>query len=199
MYCIAGLLYFDLKLHRGLLLDPSTTRETPRWLKVLIPIVGAGLLVGILLATPYREIRDYEYRAEEEQKGRSRPLRGASCFSGGQRIGRSGSDGPGQGRGLGAWRSYLEGGGSLCGGKSGKENRDSLQGTRSAAASPRWTRTWKSHLPWDRIRLLRIEANDCRVEVTLPENLPDQVRIEIDGEDGAIRLSSSPDSLGWND
>lgn len=57
IYFVSMLLYYDLGLHKGICREP---KKLPGWLKILIPVAGAALVVGILLATPYQDTKKYE-------------------------------------------------------------------------------------------------------------------------------------------
>jgi membrane-associated PAP2 superfamily phosphatase len=53
-------LYYGLGLDRGLVLEATTGRRMPWWLRLSAGILGLAMLAGVLLATPYQEQRHYE-------------------------------------------------------------------------------------------------------------------------------------------
>lgn len=194
MYFVAALLFYDLKLHRGILADPGTTRETPRWLKIAVPVIGVGLLAGLLLATPYRAVRDYHVKAEEISGPVDVNLvlkAGNVTIVPGDRF-----EAKGEAWGHGVPTSKV----AVHFAVGNREKKTVLH--YKERISGRFTEVDQDlhiTLPWDRIQLLQIDAEECQVDIALPESLEKQTRIVIARGNGSIRFSSVPITLGWND
>ncbi|MDF1850274.1 MAG: phosphatase PAP2 family protein [Verrucomicrobiales bacterium] len=68
-YFTAMGLYYLLRLDRGLTLSPGSEKPMPRIAKVGSALAGAVMLGGILVATPYRDERDFELLNDYAKEG----------------------------------------------------------------------------------------------------------------------------------
>lgn len=61
-YFVAMCLYYGLRLHRGIY--SKQLSSSPLWMKIGVPVVGAAMMIGVLLATPFSDSRDHQLPAE---------------------------------------------------------------------------------------------------------------------------------------
>lgn len=67
-FCALGL-YYALRLDRGLVTPRGVVKRMSPWLRIGIFVTGGLVIVGIILGTPYREVRNY-YPIQEFSKGK---------------------------------------------------------------------------------------------------------------------------------
>ncbi|MDF1813371.1 MAG: phosphatase PAP2 family protein [Verrucomicrobiales bacterium] len=194
VYFTAMGLYFALGLHRGII-QQGPVKPVALWVKVLVPVLGLALIGGLLLATPYREVRDYRLI---EDFSKERPLdiflilkRGTVTITPGDEFK---VEGEAWGHGVPTSKvavHFVE-----------MDTPPYSQVWYKERMSGRFTevdQNLRITLPWDRIEKLRIDASDCEVSMALPEDLESSKMIQIYDGSGDIEVRSVPAGLGWND
>jgi lipid A 4'-phosphatase len=182
IYFVALVLYYDLGLHRGLIRDPAT-QKTPRWMQWTIPIGGTALLIGLLLATPYRNIRDYVLLSDH---AKSQPLevhlilkRGSVSVVAGEAFSVKGEA---WGHGVPTSKigvHYVE--------MDRGESTTVVYKERMSGFFTEVDQILIITIPWQRVNQLIIEADDCEVKVAVPDPLLKQ-KIVLNPGNGAITV-----------
>ena len=181
MYFLSLLLYYDLQLHRGVVRDLVSVKSTPLWTKILVPIVGLAFLVGVMLATPYRQTR-LLHLSTEESFGKPLHLNltlraGSVSIVAGEVFSIEGE----------AW------GHGVPTSKVAVQFTKSDRGSHTAVnyherISGRFTEIEQDLLitvPWKNLYQMRIDASDSTVDLILPPESPLQRRLISIGKGNA--------------
>ncbi len=194
MYFVALVLYYDLGLHRGLIRDPST-QKTPQWMKWAVPLAGAGLLIGLLLATPYRNIRDYILLSEH---AKTNPLEVNLILKRGSVSVNPGDDFSAKGEAWGHGVPTSKIGVHYVEIDMGKSTMVVYK-ERMSGYFTEVDQNLTIMIPWNRVNSLIIEADDCEVKLAVPDQMPTGKKITLAGGNGTLNLQSISPGFGWND
>lgn len=191
VYFVAMILYFDLKLFRGLTRNVAEN-PTPKWMKIVVPVVGAAFLGGILLATPYRDVRDHKMTPSDDRLYAILVLKRGT-------IDIVPSDtfhvrGEAWGHGVPTSKvadHFVE----------NKRENDTVvyYGERMSGRFTEVDQNLTVKIPWDQVYHLRIEASDCEVNLVLPENFDQTKTIQLIDGNADVTVKNLPTDFAWKD
>lgn len=191
MYFVAMALYYDLKLFESIKRVP---KDPPIWAKVGVPILGVLLLVGILLGTPYRNKRNYMPITEH---GKTDPLEVVLTLKTGSiRIV------PGDSFSIvgEAWGHGVPTSKVAVGFVEIEREGYTLihYNERMSGQFTEVDQNLTVKLPWDRVRSLRLQLEDCHVNLKVPSTFDNQKSISVERGDGDLKIMT-PKAFGWHD
>ncbi|MDF1753083.1 MAG: phosphatase PAP2 family protein [Verrucomicrobiales bacterium] len=193
MYFVAMVLYYDLRLHKGLARDPDN-KPVPLWMKVVVPVAGLALMGGILLATPYREVRNYRIITEQ---GATDPLHVLLTFKAGTISVKPGEKylvtGEAWGHGVPTSKVAVHFVEYQHGDMTVVEYKERMSGHFTEVEQ-----NLSVEVPWARSRFLTINASDCHVDVELPDE--DETKgITVAQGNGTVSFKLKQAEWSWAD
>lgn len=192
-YFTAMGLFYLLRLDRGLALAPGREKKMPRTVKIGSALVGGLMLAGILVATPYRDERNFELLQEYSKEG---DLHLSLTFTVGESdlipADRFQISGEAYGHGVPTSQiavNYLE---------YDRENytlvifQERLSGWFAEVDEQ-----LEISIPWDRTREIQLELDRSKTWLTLPKN-PRDTLIRIQSGEGEIHLDTNGQEITFS-
>lgn len=194
MWFIGLGLYYILGLHKNILQEP---KQHAMWLRVVVLVMGLALLAGVLMASPYHNVRNFRLNNPANQTG---PIQASLTLRTGEVRVVGGDTFMVNGEAWGHGVPTSKVGASLYEGRSG----DKVVAHYYERVGGRFTEVSQSltvTVPWDRLKSLAIHAQDCTVTIEMPEAEQPLAlqKISVDGADSQVRFDQLPDTMSWAD